>query len=607
MGKKINVFRENDLEHLKAYLVEVVRDIVFSEEEGDEPETDKDAAVEAATNPEVVKRVLDLLRKNGYPNAAIQRDVTRGANQGTTAITNLGDKGQRQAIQNLLSDKGKEVAASSYKDVTVDGQRFIFGQGGASVSASGTAVKKNPNRGELSEAWMALAVTKRFMNLPSTAKVDKDGAVIEPAKGLVTPEEVIAFLESGQVKRTEGKEATMSFSGKAGLDTINMEVGLRGYSMDGLLDPETGKLGEFARTDKQSVAYLKGACEWANREVIKWAIGVAQNGAGEEDPSKAMGWFINKFENTINIRGVGTAAQSLTKVDMEMVCEGEGCPETMIRGGVGAVGSQLARLSLKAGEVKHFGGGAATSVERAIGVMESVFTGGKSHPDAVTWAQHHTKAGTFSGKDQKARTEALNKLVQMYVGHVQSKMAQGGLNSDEAFMKSMIEGLLQHSVKGKSSGKEGGKDFSEEAGVVLVQTTDAGDFYTLDFNNLPEVLGDGTNFAAKGIDTKGCVTYLVIYQAVGEGENGEPIKLPEPNKLKDDNILFWIRTLGRSGAEILRLEKGALMKNVIGVKKNQKLVYRDGRVVSVDDEDKTPSEPLEEKILAILKQGLNIS
>jgi len=468
VGKKINVFRENDVEHLKTYLGDVVREVIFSEEET-EPKADKDAAAEYAAKPEVVKYVLDLLRKNGYPNATIQKVVSRGANQGTTAITNLGDKEQRQAIQNLLSDEGKKVSAANYKDVTVDGQRFVLGQGSASVSADGVLVKKPPNRGELSEAWMALAVTKRFMNLPSTAKVDNDGAVIEPAKGLVTPEEVIAFLESGQVKRTEGEKATMSFSGKAGLDTINMKVGLRGYSMDGLLDPETGKLGDFARTDKLSVAYLKGACEWANREVIKWAIGVAQNGTGKEDPSKAMGWFINKFKNIINIRGVGTAAQSLTKVDLEMTCEGEGCPETMIKGGVGAADSQLARLSLKAGEVKHFGGGAATSVENAIGVLESIFTGGKSHPDAATWAQHHTKAGTFSGKDQNARTTALNDLVKVYVEHVQSKMAQGGLNSDEAFMKSMIDGLLQHSVKGKSSGKKGGKDFSEEAGVVLVQ------------------------------------------------------------------------------------------------------------------------------------------
>jgi len=466
VGKKINVFRENDVEYLKTYLGDVVREVIFSEEEA-EPKADKDAAAENTAKPEVVKYVLDLLRKNGYPNAEISYVWAKGGSKmdkGGVQITNLGTDIQRQAIQKVLADAGKEVSALSYKDVTVDGQRFALAQGEANVSASGEAVKKPPNRGELSEAWMALAVTKRFMNLPSTAKVDKDGAVIEPAKGLVTPEEVIAFLESGKVKRTEGKKATMSFSGKAGLDTINMEVGLRGYSMDGLLDPDTGKVGHFAKTDKKSVAYLKGACEWANREVIKWAIGVAQNGTGEKDPSKAMGWFINRFKNTINIRGVGTAAQSLTKVDMEMVCEGKGCPETMIKGGVGAVGKQLARLSLKAGEVKHFGGGAATSVENAIGVLESVFTGGKSHPDAATWAQHHTKAGTFSGTDQKARSTALNDLVQIYVGYVKSQMKRGGLNSDEAFMKSMIDGLLQHSVKGKSSGKEGGKDFSEEAG-----------------------------------------------------------------------------------------------------------------------------------------------
>ena len=141
----------------------------------------------------------------------------------------------------------------------------------------------------------------------------------------------------------------------------------------------------------------------------------------------------------------------------------------------------------------------------------------------------------------------------------------------------------------------------------MVQTTNAGDFYKLDFNKLPDVLGDGANFAAKGIDTKGGITYLTIYQAVGEDKNGQPTKLPEPSELKDDNILFWIRTLGREGAEILRLEKGALMKKVIGVEKGQKLVYRGDKVVVVDDEEEALPESLEEKILAILKEGLKIS
>jgi len=37
VGKKINVFRENDVEHLKAYLAEIVREVIFSEEE-EEPQ-----------------------------------------------------------------------------------------------------------------------------------------------------------------------------------------------------------------------------------------------------------------------------------------------------------------------------------------------------------------------------------------------------------------------------------------------------------------------------------------------------------------------------------------------------------------------------------------
>lgn len=506
-------------------------------------------------------------------------------------------EGNEEALR-LISDAPKEeLSGQRLKLTTADGRVIETGSLAKTqefvrqTGADGKEVK-NPNRGELAEAWMALAVTKRFLNLPSTAKVDENGAVIEPARGMVTPDEVIQFLESGQVKRVEGENATIRFSGKAGLDTINMEVGLRGYSMDGLMHPQTGKVSEFALEDKKSIAYLKASCEYANSEVVKWAIGVAQNGAGEKDPSKAMGWFINKFENTINIRGVGTAAQSLTKVDMEMTCEGEGCPETMVKGGIGAAGKQLARLSLKAGEVAHFGGGAATSVEKAVGIMESVFSGGQAVPEAQAWAKKHIEADTFSlqkfkantGAMKKIRAEALNNLVEIYGSFVEKKMSSlGTVEGDSKFLEDMIEGLLKHSVKGKDSGIEGGPDFSQEAGVILVQTTDQGDFYTLDFNMLPGVLGDGADFEAALIPTGGGVNYLTIYQSRAETETGEKTELPKPSTLKAPNILFWIRTLARTGAEILRLEKGALMKKVIGVKKSQKLVYRDGKVVVIPD------------------------
>ena len=52
----------------------------------------------------------------------------------------------------------------------------------------------------------------------------------------------------------------------------------------------------------------------------------------------------------------------------------------------------------------------------------------------------------------------------------------------------------------------------------------------------------------------------------------------------DENVLFWIRTLARTGAEILRLEKGALAKKVLAVPSGQKLVYRDGKVVAIPDD-----------------------
>ncbi len=324
---------------------------------------------------------------------------------------------------------------------------------------------------------------------------------------------------------------------------------------------------------------MRAAVEFANREVVKWAVGEVEKATGETSPDKLLGWFINDFDNTIIIRGVGTENQSDTKVDMEMTCsKPEECPisNVTIDGAGDLKGNrQLARLSLKAGSVPHFGGGAATSADRAIGVMESVFAGGQSLPEVQAWKT--TFGPVFDGNDQDERRLALYKLVEIYAEHAEKMMKRLDGKADEKFLESMIEGLLKHSVRGKNK-------YAAESGLVLVQSTEKGDFYKLEFDKLPEVLGDGSNFDAKATLTSGGSPYLVVYQSRGKDPQGSPISLPEPASHTDENVLFWIRTLARTGAEILRLEKGTLAKKVLAVPVGQRLVYRDGEVVAIPDD-----------------------
>ena len=64
-------------------------------------------------------------------------------------------------------------------------------------------------------------------------------------------------------------------------------------------------------------------------------------------------------------------------------------------------------------------GGGATSVDAAIGVMESVFSGGKSDSAVAAWIKKHEAAATFADKkNQEARTEALKEVVAAYAGYV---------------------------------------------------------------------------------------------------------------------------------------------------------------------------------------------
>ena len=188
--------------------------------------------------------------------------------------------------------------------------------------------KDNPNAGEVAEAFGAAAIAIRFINLPKTGV----------GTGEVTPAEILEFIKSPKLKLKTGlgkKNDSMALSGEfivkndQGIkDKIIVKIGIRDFSMRGLIEivdgKKTGRLGRFVETDERARKALAGAANYANREVVQWAIGQFPQGGTEQEK---VGWFINDVENTIVIGGIGTAAQSETKVDLTMKClPGQACP-----------------------------------------------------------------------------------------------------------------------------------------------------------------------------------------------------------------------------------------------------------------------------------------
>lgn len=551
---------------------------------------------------------------------------------------------QEKKLQSAVVVVGKE------DDGTV--HAFIrFGGGttwakGKFAKATGYSLGlSNPNRGELSEAFIAAAIVLRFLNLPDTADFDANGVEIRPAKGLVTTAQVTDFLidglKSGEITAVgdsdddvgeKGEAPDESTSGikfskkispgkvedKTPVDTIRMKVELRKPSMQGLLkiaDPKS-----FVRTDSLVQKYLEAATNYANKEIIKWAVGVSKKATNELDPSKAMGFFINKFDNVITVSGIGTKTQSLTKVDLQMTCSGEGCPATGVSidgaGDLNAPVKQLARLSLKAGPIKHFGGGAATSPQKAVDVLQGVFPVGDKDKEfkkkLEAWKNNQRDElwgfKTVTSKNKKGETKTkkvfdkgasnvdkiaahraseLRKLITTYFNYVKTKLtANKDGSSDPEFLEKMVKGLLSHSVEGKVEKKKDGtigKDYSNETGVILVQSTDAGDFYKIDFTKLKAALGTGADFSATQVGDDN--PYLTIWTSRIENEEGDVVDIKPPESVDDPRVLFTMRLLARhptKGGEILRLEKGPLMKKVAGLdQEKDRLVYRDGKLVAV--------------------------
>lgn len=397
--------------------------------------------------------------------------------------------------------------------------------------------KMEPNRGEVAEALLALAITKRFMNLPSSSS------------GAVSDTEILHFLKNEvqlQDIPQKGKKPPkkkLFFQGKikspkGATDTIQMEVVLRGFSMEGLM-PEQGVVGDFIKNDSKIKSYLKAAADYANREVVDFAIGTFD--APDEIPeARKIGWYINDFDNDIFVGAIGTGDQKGTKVDLKMTCKkANECPlDTFnpIRRGTDSDGNpedirvepedttRRSSLSLKAGETKHIGQQGARFAESALGLMESLF--GAPLSDKVEWSKKYNYHAQFiadsgtpeeqegdsykfivkksrSGKHLYAKKlgvsppedeiftkdevkvkkaisrgeheKMLKKMVRDYLEVAQAGLKGKGTDSDAGFIEKLSDGIKRQAVLG-------------EEGVDLVQFTDKDDYDILNFYEVARVL-----------------------------------------------------------------------------------------------------------------------
>ena len=570
--------------------------------------------------PEDVAQFLELLKNNGYDNASL-KNIVSGADP-RVKITNLGTKAQRRAITSVLDSAGIEWEYTNpgtdteYRRIKIGDTVFELMQG------TGAGGEKEPNRGEVAEAFLACAIVLRFRNLPLQGK---------DAPSYVNSDDVLDFLKNdvsletlppakkGQKPKKALKYKTELSTPTGKTDKIVMNVVLRGFSMDGLM-PEPGVIGDFVKTDSKLKSYLRGACEYANSEVINWAIGSFEKAKTEE---QGIGWFINNTDNDIFVGAVGTDDQKGTKVDLRMTCtKPSECPFGKLSPIDGTM--RLQSLSLKAGTTKHIGQQGARYSKGALGLMEDLF--GPSLPNREEWAakfdyyaQFIAKSGSVSNVEggyafivrrgrngnhrfalgtpesgptgdikvfaspQEAKAEVslakqthaqmLRDLIsQQYLPYVQRKLGgRGGEsetddNNQKSFLKQLALGIKRQAVL-------------DEEGVDLVQFDDKGSYQILDFYQTPGVVERlELNLDAALKPGDGDVPYLVIYDASGDPDDDE-----EGNRVRnitDDNILIRVRPLQRTGAPLIRVEKGELLKKNIAKKMGtQRKRFRQGKVI----------------------------
>jgi hypothetical protein len=373
---------------------------------------------------------------------------------------------------------------------------------------------------------------------------------------------------------------------------------------------KTGRLGRFVETDKRARKALAGAANYANREVVQWAIGQFPQGGTEQEK---VGWFINDVQNDIVIGGIGTAAQSETKVDLTMKClPGKKCPlgvqDPTTNKELGVEEATHAALSVKFGGGFAFGSATGETGAKTVKSLAEFFPNLKISkadqekydylrqffyhaPDDVTnWKKDGRASltttdlgnGEFglqygkkpqpvmipkggsneawtSEKDALAaiptKKEEFRKLLNGWYEKGKKAGDDSAKSDPQGFAKHMANMIIQHATK-KEKGVEF-LDFDGKDGYKLLSFIGIGGKTEGEGKVGKLKLGVGGKLTDKGY-------YVYIYDA---GPNGK-----DPFDKK--KALFSIRPLYRVSGIQVKIEKSPGFEKILGKEKSEPQVYR---------------------------------
>ena len=466
MGKKINVFRENDVVHLRDYLIEAVREVLYEAEEGSMDQA-QPTEPEDGDSTSDLQPLIDLVVANIKKGIAKLKLLPEGEEFDDSNVVvsdrsirlNVPAGGERpklapyikNAIEKYIKSLGEKAENLSITDVG-SSSGLLIGHRIKKGSHVVAQVDMKPlrgfgvrNKGDVAEGILAASVAAAFMK---GVKVSATQLLAELDKQAdsSTKEKQVAKSLTKKIKREDGTE-----------DIITLDIRLAKVNFNDLMDLR--KRGDLEGLFNSSNAYAKSG------EVLdaQQAIAVDQN------PSKL----------TVLADGVGD--QKGTKVDVRIFMEN---PETGAHEEI-----PIGRISLKAGATKQLGqvGNTWDAMAGTEGMFMRMFgvqpdEGFKAQWEAVLT---NPKRGTKGFEVEIKKVARV--IYEDALKKIQNYITQGDSDPHELkFFQRLSNGTKYQAVL-------------EEKGVRLIQLS-KGTFKVLDFDLLGDLSKEGEDNILKDVN-----------------------------------------------------------------------------------------------------------
>ena len=300
MAKKTSVFRENDVNYLKDYLVEVVREVLL-EQDADSPGVEEIA--EEATK--AIDKAVEDLELGEFDQSA----VTISGNLVTINVpTNSGRKELAEYIKSVLErhTDGAPITPIKGSSGFPIGYRI---KGSVAVRLKPQKGASVRNKGDVAEGILGAAVAASFLSGDQKISIAEAEALLE---------ELAKQQDTNRSEKQTSKALTKKVERPDGtVDEITLDIRLAKVNFDDLMDPR--KRGELTSLFKSAVAYANSG------EVLEASQAIA----------------VDNNESNITVLSDGVGDQKGTKVDVRIFMDGKEIP--------------IGRISLKAGSTKQLG------------------------------------------------------------------------------------------------------------------------------------------------------------------------------------------------------------------------------------------------------------